>query len=68
MAGVTETSDAAQPPPDADRIRALRGAYRSLVTETTDEARRAAREEEAELEERRAATRVGGSGYREPRR
>lgn len=44
-------------PFDPDHIRSLRGKYRQWVTETTAEARRAAREEEAELEDRRAGAR-----------
>ncbi len=40
-------------PYDPDAIRNLRGKYRNLTTETIDEGRRAAREEEAEREEQR---------------
>lgn len=44
-------------PFDENHVRSLRGKYRRWVTETTDEARRAARAEEAEREEPRAGAR-----------
>ena len=40
-------------PFDPDFVRNLRGKYRHLATETVDEGRRAAREEQAEREEER---------------
>jgi len=40
-------------PFDPDFIRNLRGKYRHLATETVDEGRRAAREEQAEREDER---------------
>jgi len=44
-------------PFDPDHVRSLRGKYRQWVNETTEQARRAARAEEAEVEERRAGAR-----------
>ncbi len=53
-------------PFDPEFVRSLRGKYRHLATETVDEGRRAAREEEAEREEQRdRARRVRAGGVPE---